>query len=335
MSEAVAFVPAGSAAPAPDPPPPQLRRRSHSPWSGRSSPAASSSCGRTSCARSLTLTLLMLGVFALVVMTSVLDGVKDKVVDRFRRHELGRHARCSPQAAQDLRGSEALRHEPGLRYEDLPRLTAPHPKVLGFSPRATQAERGAGGRRHRADLRQRRHRRATRSLMDRPIGLGRGLTEDDERRRSTVAVVGATLGLQALRRRRSGGAGHGDRGRAASASSACWRRARSSTKRCGRTPTACSIPLETYMDRIDTDHQLTPGRGEAQVQAGPRRGLRDDARPRPAGPPRHRGRARSRTSTPSWRAATRTSRTRCTAGPWCCSAWPARCCWWAASGCCR
>ena len=30
--------------------------------------------------------------------------------------------------------------------------------------------------------------------MNRPIGLGRGLTDDDERRRSTVAVVGATLG---------------------------------------------------------------------------------------------------------------------------------------------
>jgi putative ABC transport system permease protein len=29
--------------------------------------------------------------------------------------------------------------------------------------------------------------------MNRPIGMGRGLTEDDERRRSTVAVVGATL----------------------------------------------------------------------------------------------------------------------------------------------
>src|SRR6266545_3234404 len=30
--------------------------------------------------------------------------------------------------------------------------------------------------------------------MNRPIASGRGLTEDDERRRSTVAIVGATLG---------------------------------------------------------------------------------------------------------------------------------------------
>ena len=50
-----------------------------------------SSCGRTSCARLLTLTLLMLGVFALVVMTSVLDGVMDKVATGFAGHELGRH----------------------------------------------------------------------------------------------------------------------------------------------------------------------------------------------------------------------------------------------------
>ena len=30
-------------------------------------------------------------------------------------------------------------------------------------------------------------------LMNRPIGLGRGITLDDQKRRSTVAVVGATI----------------------------------------------------------------------------------------------------------------------------------------------
>ena len=39
----------------------------------------------------LTLTLLMLGVFALVVMTSVLDGVMDKIATGLLGHELGRH----------------------------------------------------------------------------------------------------------------------------------------------------------------------------------------------------------------------------------------------------
>ena len=39
----------------------------------------------------LTLTLLMLGVFALVVMSSVMDGVMDKIGDGLFRHELGRH----------------------------------------------------------------------------------------------------------------------------------------------------------------------------------------------------------------------------------------------------
>ena len=39
----------------------------------------------------LTLTLLMLGVFALVVMISVLDGVQGQDRHRLCRHELGRH----------------------------------------------------------------------------------------------------------------------------------------------------------------------------------------------------------------------------------------------------
>src|SRR6185369_7098640 len=81
---------------------------------------------------------------------------------------------------------------PGLRYEDLARVTTPNDKVVGFLPRAFKrsATRVSGGTERifvngvTPDYSV---------LMNRPIGIGRGLTEDDERRRSTVAVVGATL----------------------------------------------------------------------------------------------------------------------------------------------
>ncbi len=95
----------------------------------------------------LTLTLLMLGVFALVVMTSVLDGVKDKVATGFAGMSWdGTHPDVAARR-QDLRRAEALRHEPGLA---LRRPGAPHrtaPAVLGFSPRATKRSsvRAAGG----------------------------------------------------------------------------------------------------------------------------------------------------------------------------------------------
>ena len=80
----------------------------------------------------------------------------------------------------------------GLRYEDLARVAAPHPKVLGFSPRATKrsvVQTAGGGERIFVNGVTAEYS----FLMDRPIGLGRGLTADDQRRHSTVAVVGATL----------------------------------------------------------------------------------------------------------------------------------------------
>src|SRR6266545_2507803 len=140
----------------------------------------------------LTLTLLMLGVFALVVMTSVLDGVMDKVSTGFSGMSWDGSILLAPKSPQTTEDQKRFAMSPGLRYEDLPRLTAADPKVRVFLPRAQKrsAVRTAGGNERMfvngvgPDYGQ---------WMNRPIGLGRGLTEDDERRRSTVAIVGATL----------------------------------------------------------------------------------------------------------------------------------------------
>ncbi len=92
--------------------------------------------------------------------------------------------------------------------------------------------------------------------MNRPITMGRGLTDADERRRSTVAVVGATLGSKLF-----GGADpvgrditvEGVRFRVVGVqapsqifSEELWYDANGIT-----------IPLQTYMDRIDPDHKLS------------------------------------------------------------------------------
>jgi putative ABC transport system permease protein len=141
----------------------------------------------------LTLTLLMLGVFALVVMTSVMDGVMDKIAMGFSGMSWDGTVMLAPKAPETTEDQKRFAMSPGLRYEDLPRLTAPNEKVLAFLPRATKrsAVRITGGTERmyvngvRYDYGQ---------WMNRPVVLGRGLTEDDERRRSTVAIVGATLG---------------------------------------------------------------------------------------------------------------------------------------------
>src|SRR5512141_2663480 len=86
----------------------------------------------------LTLTLLMLGVFTLVVLTSVLDGVLDKISTGFAGMSWDGTlmlARKSPATSEE---QTRCAMSPGLRYEGLPRLAAPHPKVLGFVPRATK-----------------------------------------------------------------------------------------------------------------------------------------------------------------------------------------------------
>ncbi len=140
----------------------------------------------------LTLTLLMLGVFALVVMTSVLDGIMDKITTGFAGMSWDGTVRIAPKAAET--GDERKRFDmsPGLRYEDISRVAATNTKVLAFLPRAQKSVtvRVLGDTERifvigvSPDYAQ---------WMNRPIGLGRGLTEDDQRRRSTVAVVGATL----------------------------------------------------------------------------------------------------------------------------------------------
>src|SRR5215472_17199081 len=141
----------------------------------------------------LTLTLLMLGVFVLVVMTSVLDGVMDKVTTGFAGMGWDGTAVVVPKAAETSEEQKRFAMSPGLRYEDLDRVTAASPKVLAFLPRATRKSsvRTTGGneRIFVSGVTP-----AYGVLMNRPIASGRGLTEDDERRRSTVAIVGATLG---------------------------------------------------------------------------------------------------------------------------------------------
>ena len=84
----------------------------------------------------LTLTLLMLGVFALVVMTSVLDGVMDKVSTGFSGMSWDGTILLAPKSPQTTEDQKRFAMSPGLRYEDLQRLTAPDPKVRVFLPRA-------------------------------------------------------------------------------------------------------------------------------------------------------------------------------------------------------
>ena len=143
---------------------------------------------------------------------------------------------------------------PGLRYEDLSRLNAPNPKVLAFLPRAQKSAivRTPGGAERifvmgvSPDYAQ---------WMNRPIGLGRGLTEDDQRRRSTVAVVGASLAAKLF-----GGAD--PVGRDLVVDGVPFRLV--GVQAPGQIfndenyydANGILIPLETYMDRLDSSHKL-------------------------------------------------------------------------------
>ena len=203
----------------------------------------------------LTLTLLMLGVFTLVVMTSVLDGVMDKIATGFSGMSWDGTIVLAPDSPATTEEQKRFAMSPGLRAEDLPRLTAPDEKVLAYLPRATKmsAVKVAGGTERCwvngvwPDYGR---------WMNRRIGMGRGLTDDDERRRSTVAVVGATLGSKLF-----GGADpvgrditvEGVRFRVVGVqapsqifSEELWYDANGIT-----------IPLQTYLDRIDPDHKLS------------------------------------------------------------------------------
>ena len=203
----------------------------------------------------LTLTLLMLGVFALVVMTSVLDGVKDKVSTGFAGMSWDGTLYLTPRKAKTSEEQKRFALSSGLRSEDLARLTAPHPRVLGFSPRATQrsiVRVAAGGERIFVNG-------VTAGysyLMDRPVALGRGITEDDQRRHSTVAVVGATLASKLF-------GGSDPVGRDLVIEGVPYRivgvlaSGQIFNEELYEDANGVLIPLETYMDRLDTSHQLT------------------------------------------------------------------------------
>lgn len=203
----------------------------------------------------LTLTLLMLGVFALVVMTSVLDGIKDKVSTGFAGMSWDGTLVLVPKAAKTSEEQKRFAMSTGLRYEDLARVAAPHPKVLGFSPRATKrsvVKVADGGERIfvngvNADYS---------FLMNRPVGLGRGITGDDQRRHSTVAVVGATLASKLF-------GGSDPVGKDLVIEGTTYRivgvlaGGQIFNDENYEDANGVLIPLETYMDRLDTDHQLT------------------------------------------------------------------------------
>jgi ABC-type antimicrobial peptide transport system permease subunit len=203
----------------------------------------------------LTLTLLMLGVFAMVVMTSVLDGVKDKVATGFAGMSWDGTLMLVPRQAKTSEEQKRFAMSSGLRFEDLARLTAPHERILGFSPRATKRSvvHVAGGSERifvngvTAEYS---------SLMDRPIGLGRGLTENDQKRRSTVAVVGATLASKLF-------GGIDPVGRDLVIEGVPYRivgvlaGGQIFNEEIYMDGNGVLIPLDTYMSRMDPDHQLT------------------------------------------------------------------------------
>ncbi|HQR44581.1 MAG TPA: ABC transporter permease [Thermoanaerobaculia bacterium] len=203
----------------------------------------------------LTLTLLMLGVFALVVMTSVLDGILDKVGTGFEGMAWDGTAVVQAKSAETTEEQKRFAMSPGFRFEDLPRLTAPHEKVLAFLPRATKRSyvKTPGGieRMFVTGLTPEYAR-----YMNRPIQSGRGLTEDDQKRRSTVAVVGATLGAKLF-----GGAD--PVGRDVIVEGVPYRivglqdRIQIFNEEMYLDANGIQIPLETYMDRMDPSHKLT------------------------------------------------------------------------------
>jgi putative ABC transport system permease protein len=202
----------------------------------------------------LTLLLLMLGVFALVVMTSVMDGVYDKVGVGFDGMAWDGTLRLGPMEPRTSEEQKRFAMSPGLRFEDLPRVAAPHPKVLAFVPRAQKrsATRVQGGTERMFVVGVPWH---YGRWMNRPVALGRGLTEDDQRRRSTVAVVGATLAAKLF-------GGSDPVGRDIVVEGVpfrvvgVWEKSQIFNDEMWYDANGIVIPLETYMDRIDPDHRL-------------------------------------------------------------------------------
>ena len=203
----------------------------------------------------LTLTLLMLGVFALEVMTSVLDGVMDKISTGFAGMSWDGTVRIAPKTPETREDRNRFAMSPGLRSEDLGRLTAPNPKVLAFLPRAMKSVSvRVTGDTERIFVVGVSPDYAT--WMNRPIGFGRGLTEDDQRRRSTVAVVGATLASKLF-------GGSDPVGRDLVVEGVPFRivgvqaPGQIFNEENYTDANGILIPLETYMDRMDPTHQLS------------------------------------------------------------------------------
>ena len=203
----------------------------------------------------LTLTLLMLGVFTLVVLTSVLDGVMDKVGQGFEGMSWDGTVVVKPRTAQTTEEQKRFAMSPGLRYEDLSRVAAPYDGALAFLPRATKQTRVRVARGTERDF----DTGLTPEYaihMNRPITNGRGLTDDDRKRRSTVAVVGATLGAKLF-----GGAD--PVGRDVVVDGVPFRIVglqaplQIFNEEIYLDANGIMIPLETYMDRMDAAHQLT------------------------------------------------------------------------------
>lgn len=203
----------------------------------------------------LTLTLLMLGVFTLVVLTSVIDGVIDKVQTGFSGLAWDGTAILQARDPKTTEDQKRFAMSPGLRFDDLPRLTTPHPKVTAFLPRATKrtAIRVAGGT-ERVFVTGVTPDYAV--FMNRPVALGRGLTADDARRRSTVAVVGATLASKLF-----GGAD--PVGRDVVVDGVPWRIVGVTaplmifSEELYYDANGLMVPLETYVLRLDADRKLT------------------------------------------------------------------------------
>jgi len=203
----------------------------------------------------LTLTLLMLGVFTLVVLTSVIDGVLDKVSTGFAGMAWDGTAVLQPREPKTTEDQKRFAMSPGLRFDDLSRLTVPHAKVAAFLPRATKRTtvRVAGGT-ERVFVTGLTPDYAV--FMNRPVSLGRGLTADDARRRSTVAVVGATLASKLF-----GGAD--PVGRDVVIDGVPWRIVgvlaplMVFNEELYYDANGLMVPLETYVVRLDPDRKLT------------------------------------------------------------------------------
>ena len=208
---------------------------------------------------------------------------------------------------------------PGLRYEDLPRLTAP---TRGCSLPAAGDERSsvrvAGG---------------TERIfvtgvtpdyafwMNRPIGLGRG----PHRRRPAAPLHRGRrrrdARLEALRRRRPRRPRRRRRGRALPDRRRPGPR-QIFTEENYNDANGILIPLETYMDRIDPAHKLDSARGEARRRRTSARSRRCSSAG-PSRPTTASRTSRSWTSRPRRRRATAASSTRCAAGRSCSPSSPA------------